>query len=127
MRPKSLLLLLLVVGASLISFRANAQTPRNTFIITAKSGTPEAEKVAAALEQANFNDFRLRNTHRILKFDNGVVVELLSATEMKALGYQIDPSFYPEALPAGYIEPTYSISESGTIMQNVTPNPNSKH
>ncbi|MBI3510649.1 MAG: hypothetical protein HY064_08290 [Bacteroidetes bacterium] len=111
-------LFLFVLLMTYASSRATAQvvTPANTFVVTAKAGTPEADQASAAVQAADFSDYRLRTAHRTLTFTNGVVIELLSATELKVIGYNIDPSFYPESTPAGYIDPQYTVNENGYLI-----------
>ena len=46
-----------------------------------------------------------------------VVIELLSAIEIKSLGFDINIENYSENLPEGYQEPIYSIAPNGNLMQ----------
>ena len=116
---------LFVVLICLISVKnvsaQQAKTPKNTFEITSKVNSPEAVVVAKSIESADLDNYRLRDSRRKLTFENGVVVELLSANELKNLGYKVDPSFYRESLDKNYVEPTYSISDTGMLIQNHHP------
>lgn len=122
MKPKYFLPLLIL---SLLGiYRVNAQTsltPKNTFAVTAKQNSPEAELASKCIEKSDFNNYRLKDTRRKLTFDNGVEVELFSATELKNLGYKIDPSFYAEHVDKNYVEPIYSITANGDLIQNHQP------
>ena len=123
---KTPLRLLCMLVMLLSSFALSAQikgTPKNTYIVSKGSGTDAAIRDEAAIADADFTEFRLQNKHRVLTFDNGVVIELLSATELRSLGYNVNPATYMADVPEGYTEPTYSVSDQGYLMVNYPSNP----
>ena len=90
-------LLFLLIICFFISGKLNAQetlTPNTTFHVVSKQNTSDAALAAKCVEKSDFNNYRLRDARRKLTFDNGVVIELFSAVELKNLGYNIDPNFY---------------------------------
>ena len=114
----------LLILVCFFSKNANAQasiTPKNTFSVLVKANTPDADLASKCIEKSDFNNYRLRNTRRKLTFDNGVIIELLSAIELKNMGQNINTDFYAENLPKNYIEPIYSITANGDLIQNHTP------
>lgn len=96
-------------------------TPKNTFSVLVKANTTDADLASKCIEKSDFNNYRLRNTRRKLTFESGVVIELLSAVEVKSLGYNIDPTFYVENVNKNYVEPIYSITTNGDLIQNHQP------
>ena len=117
-------LLFLLIICFFISGKLNAQetlTPNTTFHVVSKQNTSDAALAAKCVEKSDFNNYRLRDARRKLTFDNGVVIELFSAVELKNLGYNIDPNFYDESIDKKNIEPTYSITANGDLIQNHIP------
>ena len=94
-----------------------SKTPRETFIIVAQTVKSDTAKIIKSVFEADFDLYRLRSVHRKITFDTGVVVELLSAVELKAMGYEIDLMSYTEFLPNNYIEPIYTITPEGYLLQ----------
>lgn len=92
-------------------------TPAKSFVLVKGEHSAEAEKALKAVENADMEMFRLRNSRRTLTFQGGVVIELLSAEELRKAGFDIDPSHYTESLPKGYKEPTYVVSTDGKLIQ----------
>lgn len=120
MSAKKINLFVVVILCAFFVSKTKAQTiltPSSTYIISAKAGTGEARLAAAAVEKTDLSNYRLRSAHRKLTFDTGVVVELLSAEELKKLGHKIDPLNYTEKLDEKYVEPVYSVAPNGTLMQ----------
>jgi hypothetical protein len=95
----------------------SALTPANTIVVTSKAGTVEAKQAIESVLKTDFNNYRLRSAHRKLTFENGVVIELLSAQELLNLGYKVDPMYFREKMDANYVEPLYSIAPNGILIQ----------
>lgn len=101
---------------------SNAQTDPSTFTIPPFTyGDPIEEKLFKAVCEADMDIYRLRNTRRVLNFDNQGTIILYSAEELKAQGKNIDLSQYPESLPEGYKEPVYVLSTDGKLVQLFSP------
>jgi len=80
-----------------------------------------------AMEDANFDSYRFINKRRNLTFDSGVVIELFSINEAKALGISIDETKATSSeLPQGYTPPTYKITSDGKIVAVHILNPRKK-
>lgn len=94
-----------------------ATTPSKTFVVIKGAGTKDAELATTAVEKADMEIFRLRSSRRTIAFKSGVVIELLSADEMKAAGFDVDPAHYTLHLPDNYKEPVYDIAVNGQLIQ----------
>lgn len=101
-------------------------TPKNTFSVLVKANTPDADLASNCIEKSDFSNYRLRNARRKLTFDSGVIIELFSAIELKNMGHNINSEFYAENLPKNYVEPIYSITKNGDLIQNHQPSTNYK-
>jgi len=114
---KFIFITMIVLSISNILLGQTEKTPKETFIVTSRAGSFEAEEAISAVSDADMDMYRLRSLHRKLVFDNGVVIELFSAIEIKSLGFDINIENYSENLPEGYQEPIYSIAPNGNLMQ----------
>lgn len=121
MKKKYILPVLILCFFGISKVNAQELTPKNTFLVVAKQNSSEAELASKCIEKSDFSSHRLRDARRKLTFENGVIVELLSANELKNLGYAIDPTFYPEKIDKKYVEPIYSITTNGDLIQNHQP------
>jgi hypothetical protein len=120
MVKKGKYLLMLILAGVLYASGVQSQTlltPANTIVVTAKAGTAEAKAAVEAVEKTDFSNYRLRSLHRKLTFENGVVIELLSAEEMVNLGYKLNPMYFREKMEANYSEPLYSVAPNGILIQ----------
>lgn len=96
---------------------ASLTIPINSFVVVKGENTQDAIMASKALETAEMEMYRLRDSRRTLTFKNGVVIELLSAKELKAKGVDINLDSYNEVLPKGYVEPTYLVNDKGQLIQ----------
>ena len=79
------------------------------------------------MQEANFDSYRFIDKRRNLVFESGVVVELFSVNEVKALGIAIDETKATSTeLPQGYTPPTYQITPDGKIVAVHILNPRKK-
>lgn len=106
------LLSLLFVG---LSTNAQNKTIPGSFIIKNLTDDNKLAFYTKAIEDANFEQYRLKEKNLILKFENGFELELLSAKQVFISNPTIVVSGYQVQYPDNYYMPTFSIAESGHI------------
>src|ERR1700741_5374490 len=94
----------LMIMASLNCLKAQSNLT-NDYIVISTSNVESSTPYTAALDAANWEDYRLQNQRLQLAFDNGFTLELKSAMEMVNLGYPLNISSYRMDNPAGYVAP----------------------
>lgn len=100
----------------LLSFvHLSAQTPSGSFQITHNGTATNIQEYQSAIQNANFEIYRLRNERVSLSFDNGLTFELLSAYEMQQAGYQVEIGSYRESNATDYEAPTLFLGPNGLI------------
>ncbi len=71
-----------------------------------------------SFEKANWDKYRYEDNRRTLVFDNGVVIELLSASELSESGIPFDQS---KIIPKGVVKPIseskFTINKNGHIIE----------
>lgn len=90
-----------------------------TYTVVDDAGIPDLGPYHQALHSADLTSFRNRDSRRILKFKNGLKVELLSARELQALGIPIDESLLPDAETRNP-DAVFSV-RNGYLIQQVRP------
>ena len=69
-----------------------------------------------ALIKADLEKFRLKDSHRKLRFEDGVQFELLSALELVELGALIDPGNYQSTASVDpMVDYVFKVSEGGSL------------
>jgi hypothetical protein len=104
-------LLLILISA----MRLTAGTPAGTFIVTNNGAVADVNPYITAIANADMESFRYQNKRCTIVFDNGLQVELLSATEVQALGIQINISEYKSEDTSGWIQPVFHLNNDGTL------------
>ncbi len=89
---KKVLSLSLIISALLIiSAATHAQVTDSRSYVVMQTGGEDTAPYTTALESANLDRYRLVDERRVLVFDNGFQVELLSSNELNAMGISFDP------------------------------------
>jgi hypothetical protein len=109
---------LLFVFAMALS-QASAQTTHKTFEITQHGTVTNVAPYEAALLQANFDTYRRADERRVLKFDNGLVVELLSAKELLYLGIKVNTADLDNSGGSPVRNSVFRLHPSGYILERV--------
>lgn len=105
---------LLIAFLALIPSLAFAQ--QGTYEITETALVNNVADYERALDNSNFDVYRFQTKRRTLKFRKGLVVELLSVAEVKALGLAIDGSkSLPDDVTLKY-DPTFVLNSKGQII-----------
>jgi hypothetical protein len=76
----------------------------------------ELKRYQSAIDEADLSSFRLRNARQVIDFDNGLKVELFSATELIDLGKQINIEEYVVRFPYQYVFPTFRVTKEGKLL-----------
>lgn len=100
---------------------SQAKTIPNSFEIIENTLVTQETFYKKSIENANFENYRLKNDRVKIMFENGFVLELLSAKELfiKNLAKNIDN--YAETFPVRYELPLFFIQPNGQIVGRVTP------
>ena len=105
----------------LCSFWSVGQT--STFEIKSVGNEIASDELKNAMNDANFDAFRLYNDRRTLKFKSGAIVELKSVTELVLAGIKVDRENYlKDGVPKGYIEPIYALINGNIVASYSTQN-----
>lgn len=92
-----------------------AQTPSGSFQITQTGSAESVGPYVAAIENADFETYRLQNQRVSLSFDNGLTFELLSAVEMQQAGIPVSIASYRESNSPDYQAPVLFLGPNGMI------------
>lgn len=99
----------------------------NDYVIVSTAGQTNLADYTQALDNANWETYRLQNSRVTLSFQNGFTIELKSATELQAEGFQVNPSVYRESQPSGYLAPVLHLLPGNKIGVVVTNGPSKPH
>jgi hypothetical protein len=106
----------LLVHAAMIG---QGKTIPNSFSIL-NNKTPERKDFyTKSIEAADMEQFRLRDERVKLIFDNGFVLELLSAKELFIKGVQINPNTYTLFYPKDAELPVFTVLPDGHLTGRV--------
>lgn len=115
---------LLVFSFSIFSFQLAAQEndgPREannkTYKIIDNGSVTNIQPYIDAMNNSNFMNHRLRDKHYVVVFQSGVKVELFSAKEIIANGWQVNLSDYPEAFDSKRDEPVFALAANNYIIE----------
>lgn len=99
--------------ASAFTFLVSAQSK---FEVTSIGKSYSKEAVLQAFEHANFCGSFYQNKRNVLTMDDGTIVELKSADELKLTGIQLTEDCI---LPSGstYYECVWSIADNGLLLK----------
>lgn len=68
-----------------------------------------------SISDCNLDSWRLQDKRTVLKFDTGFEIELLSATELKNKGFNVDVASFKKEFPSEYEMPLFKIFPNGTV------------
>src|SRR5687767_11785012 len=81
----------------------------NDYVFTSTQQVESMDSYKEALDDANWESYRLRNQRSVFVFDNGLTIELKSAVELLNAGYSINLNAYAENRPADYKSPVLTL------------------
>ena len=116
-----------IYSQSTIVESSATQVTTETYRILNLPNLPDLSSYDNAMKEASFDSYRFIDKRRNLVFESGVVIELFSVNEVKALGIVIDETkATSNELPQGYTPPTYKITTDGKIVAVHILNPRKK-
>ncbi len=107
-------------------YSQSASNYTNDYVIVSTSNVEDVTPYTLALDEANWEPYRLQNQRYQLSFDNGLIIELKSAVEMVNLGYSLNIPTYRIENPIGFIPPILKLLAGNKIGMQVQTVPN-KH
>ncbi len=100
----------------LISFGLFGQS--GSYEVVESNNVTNIEEYESAMDKADFDAYRYVAKRRVLQFDSGVVIELLSVEELEANGVTVDRSkakvFDPNMKESSYV---WKLAPNGYIIQ----------
>lgn len=112
---KRTIFLAVIILSSILGTAQNKTIPGSFVIKDLKEGN-KLSFYTIAIEGANFEELRLKNKSQEFKFENGFILELISATELKSKGVSVDLTNYKEELDKDFQTPLFKISEDGKLV-----------
>jgi len=100
---------------SVIAKSQNKTLP-GSFIIKNLEDKSKLEFYVKAIENASFEELRLKNKSQEFKFENGFVLELTSATELKNKAFNINVEAYKEEFEKDFQFPLFRVSNAGQLV-----------
>lgn len=95
--------------------KLNAGTPVGTFTVVNHGSVTDTRAYETAIANADMEGYRYQNKRCTITFDNGVQIELLSATEMMQAGHTVNISDYKISDSPQWIQPTFHLNVDGTL------------
>ncbi|MBA4239608.1 MAG: hypothetical protein C0448_02690 [Sphingobacteriaceae bacterium] len=115
---KKLTILIILTLFSVIS-RLNAQSVKtlpNSFEIVQNTLISKEDFYKHSILEANLENYRLKTQRVLLSFENGFVVELLSAEELHSKNNSIDVNSYQSEFPKNYLLPVFTVLPNGSLV-----------
>ncbi len=117
------------LGIVLLSISTNsviAQEKNNvTFSIKEAPSSVDITTYVTAMEKADFSCFRFLNNERVITFDTGVKISLMSAMQVKLSSVKLTTNCYAkeeDITPAN--DPTFQLGPNGYILMVAKAKPN---
>ena len=111
MRKALFLLMFLVSGMSF------SQSTNTDYVITDHSLVNNLDEYKVAIESIDWDRYRYINSRRTIKFEKGVVFELLSANELSDTHFEFDASKAFQKPEKDHYEPVYSLKANGRVVE----------
>jgi hypothetical protein len=92
-----------------------AGTPVGTFTVVNHGSVTDTRPYETAIANADLESYRYQNRRCTITFDNGVQIELISATEMQLSGHTVNISDYKTSDTSQWIQPTFHLNADGTL------------
>lgn len=115
MKKYPLLFLIFVCFSASRAF-SQIKTPPNSYEIIHNTLVSQEDFYKQSIEMANLENYRLKNQRVSLSFENGFVVELISAEELYSKNNSVDLNSYQSEFPVSFILPTFKIIPTGELV-----------
>lgn len=113
---KHLLLLLFFVSIYSNGLFSQTKTEPNSYEITGNTLISQEDFYKRSIEKANLENYRLKSQRVSLSFENGFVLELLSAEEMLSKNKTFDINSYQVEFPKKYVLPLFKVLPTGELV-----------
>lgn len=97
----------------------NCFSQENTYEIVETNDLLNIEEYILAMNKADFDSYRFIDQRRVLNFNTGVKIELLSSNELKNLGVSFDSSKAINYIPDYEGKTIYKLGNNGYIIAEV--------
>lgn len=101
----------------LFGLSATAKAQRGTYIITEQGRALDVAPYERALDGANFETYRRADQRRVLRFDNGLLVELYSGQELVMRGIPVNPEVLDRTGGTNVHPSIFILHASGIILE----------
>ena len=113
----STLMVLILIGFSQISYSQNTSTTSpDSYEITKEISKANAS-FRSSVEAANWDKYRMQSLRRTIKFENGVELELLSASELQSSGIAFKANRILPDQDLEHYKGIFKINANGHIME----------
>lgn len=100
---------------------STAQGKPGSYKIISSGSANDIAPYKSALDVADMDKHRLRSKRAVIKFDKGVIVELFSAEELLAKGYDIKTETFDIEKPHRKDPIIFSLAENNYIIELYSP------
>ncbi|TND09003.1 MAG: hypothetical protein FD123_1857 [Bacteroidetes bacterium] len=114
---KSFLTVVLLFAGSLLYA---SQTSSQSFVIKEKGTVTDLTPYLDALTKSDLDKYRYFDKRSVMKFENGMIVELLSANEMKALGLSVKTERVRTEDPKFDSGSVFKLAQNGVLVEVLT-------
>jgi hypothetical protein len=104
----------------LVSFHAFSQGKPDSYKIVSNGTVQDVKPYKDALNAADMDKYRLRDKRVTIVFETGVKVELFSASELIAMGYNVTITDFEAERAAGQ-QITFALAANNYILELHTP------
>lgn len=109
---------LMLVATSMLMI-GNMYSQSNTYTIINENKVSNISDYQIAMDKANFDSYRYIDTRRLITFDTGVEIELLSASELQVLKIPVDVSKANIYNKDTETSPVYRLGNNGYILAKI--------
>lgn len=104
-----------------VSFYTNGvysqiNTQPNSYEITHNTLISQEDFYKQSIEKANLENYRLKSQRVSISFENGFIVELISAEELYLKNNSINLNSYQSNFPSKFVLPTFKILSTGELV-----------
>jgi len=106
-----------IIAFSLLISSTTLFSQDKSYIITNEAQVRDINLYISAIENTNWDKYRLINERTIITFQKGVKIELLSADEMTEKGLEVDLTKILKEKPTHLYKPTFVLGKNGYIIE----------
>ena len=107
----------LIIALSILLSSSALFGQDKSYVLTSPAQVRDINLYITAIDNANWDKYRLLNERRTITFQKGVIIELLSADEMTEKGMEVDLSKILKQKPTTLYKPVFVLGENGYIIE----------